>query len=702
MGAILMMSLFLADSWVLGNAPDSDNAALYSILIAIFVLFSLELILMSFVEKGYFLSFFFWLDLLGTFSIIIDIAWISNRFIPNSNSVSQGSVVRSTRAARLASRYGRLLRLMRIMRVFKTLPCFKFFGVEEDFEPTLAAIRKVSEELSNTLQLRLAVLILTLVIVVPFLSYSVTDYSPNAWITNFKMTAKNQTVNAYDIHEVIRKCENFFQHKDQDLKYVSIESPWLEGEFVGEYYTRSTVRDSNILVYDSSYWVANSLIQASGNPVALSYLANATADGRADRPDYTEFFVTLKLDNTDPAREGAMFNILIIVLVIVMLFGFSSMFNSAVNNLVVKPLEKMMFTLRNSAMVMIQALKSLENEGNDENKKDNEEDEEEELETAKLEKMVEKLGRIVAHILPSTQDIAMDGAIDKNTAIWLKQSYAGGGAIRKDVIRTESVMANEAGADRSLLRKLEGSFSTEIADTVDSWYFDVLKHSQDELSDVMVYLFCTLNLLEEFKVPESTFRSFLSAVFSRYLDNTYHNYRHGCDVCFTSYRLLLIPKLTAIFTSLEVFSLLVGALAHDVGHIGKNNAFLVKAKHELALRHNDKSPLENMHCVVLYEVLGNAETNIFKNLSESQWREARKIIIFIILGTDMMNHNQQIKDTKVRFLVDRFIVMIDSNFSPLCSSSSKSMEKLRPPSAPAPGRISLRSPSRRIDMLFSN
>lgn len=658
MGALLLMSLFLADSWVLGNAPDSTNAALYSILLAIFVVFSVELLIMSYSEKGYFLSFFFFLDLLGTFSIVIDIAWIADDFIPSSTLVSQGSVVRSTRAARLASRYGRLLRLMRIMRVFKTLPCFKYFVGEDDFEPTMAAIKKVSEELSNTLQLRLAVLILFLVIVVPFLSYTPTDFSPEAWITNFKISAKNETVTFSDIQELARKCDNFYRPKLFDLLYIYIESPWLSSSISQEFTARETLRSKNVIVYNSTYSVATQVLLDSGVESALMYVNQSAIQGRDSRPGYVEFYVQLKLDNTDPNRQSAMFNILMIVIVIVLLFGFSSLFSSAVNNLVVRPLEKMMTTLRNSAMVMIQTLKSLE-PPEEENKKegnlpttDAELDEEEELETAKLEKMVEKLGRIVAHILPS-QDIAIDGNIDGNTAQWLKQSYSTGATARKDVVRTESVMAHEAAADKSLIRRLESNMSTEILDTVDSWYFDVLKHSEEELADVVVYLFCILNLLEDFHIPETTFRLFVKSIFSKYVDNTYHNFRHGCDVCFTSYRLLVIPKLTAIFTSLEVFSLLVGALSHDVGHIGLNNAYLVKAKHELALRHNDKSPLENMHCVVLYEVLSNSETNIFKWLSESQWRESRKIIIFIILGTDMVNHPNQIKDTKVRIRFHR-------------------------------------------------
>lgn len=51
---------------------------------------------------------------------------------------------------------------------------------------------------------------------------------------------------------------------------------------------------------------------------------------------------------------------------------------------------------------------------------------------------------------------------------------------------------------------------------------------------------------------------------------------------------------------------------------------------------------------MLYEVLGRAGTNIFVGLSEGQWREARKIIIHCILGTDMTHHFDQIKSTQVR------------------------------------------------------
>jgi type IV secretory pathway VirB6-like protein len=63
---------------------------------------------------------------------------------------------------------------------------------------------------------------------------------------------------------------------------------------------------------------------------------------------------------TVPNQQIAMFGILIIILVIVVLVGFTASYSSAVNRLVVQPLEKMMGTLRSSAMLMINSLKELE------------------------------------------------------------------------------------------------------------------------------------------------------------------------------------------------------------------------------------------------------------------------------------------------------------------------------------------------------
>jgi len=95
-----------------------------------------------------------------------------------------------------------------------------------------------------------------------------------------------------------------------------------------------------------------------------------------------------------------------------------------------------------------------------------------------------------------------------------------------------------------------------------------------------------------------------------------------------------------------MYSLLIAAVGHDVGHLSVNNVYLVKSKHHLAITYNDASPLENMHCAELYRIILAEETNIFAEFTDAQYRESRKMILPCILGTDMTAHFTQIKEVQ--------------------------------------------------------
>jgi len=226
----------------------------------------------------------------------------------------------------------------------------------------------------------------------------------------------------------------------------------------------------------------------------------------------------------------------------------------------------------------------------------------EELETAMLEKMVQKLSRIIKHVIPNGNDIAADANLDASTSNWLSQSYSNKAVASVKEPDRLRISLPAIGEYEGVL-PIEDITPVISKELLDSWDFDVLEHSDDDLSEIMIFLFNSLGLLVSFQVPMATMRQFLSEISKRYIKNTYHNYNHGCDVCHTVYRLLMLSRLNELFNPLEIFSTLIGALAHDVGHPGLNNLFLVKSKHPLALTYNDKSPLENMHASVLYEVV---------------------------------------------------------------------------------------------------
>jgi hypothetical protein len=143
------------------------------------------------------------------------------------------------------------------------------------------------------------------------------------------------------------------------------------------------------------------------------------------------------------------------------------------------------------------------------------------------------------------------------------------------------------------------------------------------------------------------FQKFVARIRQGYNDNPYHNWHHGCDVAHTTYLLLLHSHASAYMSKLEISACLIAALAHDVNHPGVNNGFLVKTKHELALLHNDKSPLENMHAAALYEIMRDDSCNILKHLSDEDWTDCRKQILTCILNTDMAVHFQNVKELEM-------------------------------------------------------
>lgn len=651
LAALLMLSLFMADSWILGNAPDSSNEILNGTLMVVFVIFVFETIILTIVQEGYYLSFFFWMDIIGTLSILLDISWITDIFIPSGVAASQGSVLRATKAAKLGARYGRLMRMLKFLKFMKDIPCLKFLQDDDDYEPTMGTIRKVSEELSQLLSLRVAALVMILVIVMPFLNYTVVDYSENAWLVNLRILAKNESVTYYDVDYHAQRCDKFYNKKDTDLVALRIESPWLETFYENQYDRRHPLRTDNLIIYESDYHFTAGQLRESGVPSAIASIPPNTSN-------MTDVFfkVNMEVDTTVENQYDAMFSIIVIVLVIIILFVFTGSFNSAVKSLVVQPLEKMLTTLRNSAMLMLKSLEAVEKV-----KKETESDvgdsdsdnEDEEMETAMLEKMVEKLAKIVKHVLPGSTEITVDAGIDKTTANWLNEAYSTGASKQREAKQDlpgidESDLTSDFDEEVSEIKTHLEDSSTVSRDMINCWTFDVLGYSNSDLGIIVTYMFSQMNLLKEFKVPLTVFQSFVGEIASRYIDtNTYHNFKHGVDVCHTTYRLLMLTSLDKVLSSLEVFSLLVGALAHDVGHPGINNMYMVKSKHELALAHNDRSPLENMHCVVLYEVLRSTQSNVFVNLKDAQWRDARKVILTVILATDMQHHFEQISKTQL-------------------------------------------------------
>ena len=93
-----------------------------------------------------------------------------------------------------------------------------------------------------------------------------------------------------------------------------------------------------------------------------------------------------------------------------------------------------------------------------------------------------------------------------------------------------------------------------------------------------------------------------------------------------------VPKITML-------SSVLAALAHDAGHPGVNNNYLIDTSDPLALTYNDVSPLEHMHCATLFRILQKDECNFVPSELKEKSRAMRGVIVNMVLATDMMNHS---------------------------------------------------------------
>jgi len=145
-------------------------------------------------------------------------------------------------------------------------------------------------------------------------------------------------------------------------------------------------------------------------------------------------------------------------------------------------------------------------------------------------------------------------------------------------------------------------------------------------------LFSKLNLAAD-KIS-----SFLYCAEAGYLNNPYHNNTHATDVLLACNYLVRSSGLDKYLAPKELLAILVACIVHDLGHPGLNNAFLVSTTDKLAILHNDRSVLENHHCVQAFKLLLTTENDFLEYFTQADRQELRKLIIELVLATDMANH----------------------------------------------------------------
>lgn len=167
-----------------------------------------------------------------------------------------------------------------------------------------------------------------------------------------------------------------------------------------------------------------------------------------------------------------------------------------------------------------------------------------------------------------------------------------------------------------------------------------------------------LALAESLVIPKAevlgttdrTMRRFVTELHRKYEEhqNPFHNEAHAAVVCHSTHWLGTRSKAyTAMGENLHVATD-IAALAHDVGHFGRNNAFCSSASHDLALIYNDRAILENMHSATCFQIMKILGCDILGPSSRENRRLYRDHIVSLILATDMATHFDFLGKFRVR------------------------------------------------------
>ena len=181
-----------------------------------------------------------------------------------------------------------------------------------------------------------------------------------------------------------------------------------------------------------------------------------------------------------------------------------------------------------------------------------------------------------------------------------------------------------------------------VAQQLDMWEGDIVSDSRVLGGDGLVFTGVTLfrkhDLLNRFQIDPTKLTSFLVQIQGSYLDKPFHNSLRAADVMRNVHVLLTATPLGAVLTDSYVLALFLAAACIDVGHPGIDSSFHIEAKHELALLYNDNCVLENYHAAMAFRTLMAPKNNVLSSLTRTEAARVRRIVIELILATDVSVH----------------------------------------------------------------
>lgn len=360
MSLFTVWALFSDDIRLAATMKDADEGFMIVISIAFF-LFFIELIAASYYKEGYLIlpsftpvpgesfcdklkrvtnvgSFYFWLDIIATLSLIFEIYWIIGDAVDTNDQTSLKSA-RAGRASRAGARAGRIVRLVRMVKLYKYFKAQKkaeaeaaakleaaalnsseenvvvvetHVDEEEDKMAELTPESHVGAAMSDLTTRRVIVLVLVMLIAIPLLSYSTSDFAPTYGTTLVHSYAKLNVTSDTSYNSSYYMAVNSVV-SNLDCLYLSVnEKVFLNDDYL------SDLRDVETLRIEFKTFVP-------------------PAGGGDNVPIETISIYDMRHSSVMTATFGIYMTIFVLFLLVVGTYYFST----DVNRLVIIPIEKM-------------------------------------------------------------------------------------------------------------------------------------------------------------------------------------------------------------------------------------------------------------------------------------------------------------------------------------------------------------------------
>jgi len=250
------------------------------------------------------------------------------------------------------------------------------------------------------------------------------------------------------------------------------------------------------------------------------------------------------------------------------------------------------------------------------------------------------------------------GVINEKDTKPIVQKYS----IENTAVITDGNEFDEQQCDAPKIEVVDQDTLNKLFSDIDSWDWNVFNYAKavnNPLYYLTRFIFERENLFNQLNIPEKEFNRFIGLIEKGYHDLPFHNKIHATDVLHAMNYLVKNPKIKSICSTVDIMCCYIAAIIHDYDHPGYSNVYLINIQDEMAILYNDYRVLENHHLAKAWELLLKPENNFLKNFDKKEFSKIRKLIIELVLATDLSQHNQLLSSFKEKILNNQNLTIDD-------------------------------------------